>query len=328
MKNIVQNNGASEGYIYSSFGADKYLKDAVVSALTIRRYDEKRPIALFCSKEHFDKKDIWNLYSVFDVIEILDPKHQSIVGFKHNLHHYMPFDRNMYLDSDMIWCRNPKNLWHQFLPFGYTVTGQESADIFYGAPKGVRISRDVLLRRRQRTLKRFNLTHLYRVQTGMMYAANRELTENVNRRAQYYLNQKDKTHFISRKNERDRNLESCEWSLGMAMSEMKLYVVPWFNGYESPQLDFIEGQVRYNDDFTEVSCLYYCNPFMHSLRGLNSQMLRNIIIKAFSILPRSQDKMWITPYVLHFGWSHQKEHFKKFRENQWKVYMEKQSIEQ
>lgn len=239
----------------------------------------------------------------------------------------MPFDRNMYLDSDMIWCRDPDRLWHQFSPFGYTVTGQESADIFYGAPKGIRISKDVLLRRRQKTLKQFNLTHLYRVQTGVMYASDPELTQNVNRRAKYYLGQKDKTHFVSRKNEKGRNLESCEWSLGMAMSEMKLYVVPWFNGYESPQLDFIHDQVRYNDDFTEVYCLYYCNPFIHSLRGLNSLYLRKLILGLFSILPRSQDKMWVTPYVLHFGWSHQKEYFRKFRNEQWKAYAEKHAIE-
>ena len=149
-----------------------------------------RPIALMCSREHASLIDAWGFNDFFDRIQILDEKHQSIVGFKHNLHLYMPYDYNMYLDSDMIWCRDPDNLWQAFKPFGYTITGQDSADVFYGAPKNAKIFLDLLLRRRQRTLNKFNLHHLYRVQTGIMYAADHDLTKKVDELATRYLKQK------------------------------------------------------------------------------------------------------------------------------------------
>lgn len=306
-----------EGYVYTSYGKEKYLKSAFVSARTIRRYDKDRPIALICSREHAGIIDNWGLNNFFDRIKILNEKHQSIVGFKHNLHHYMPFDYNMYLDSDMIWCRHPDNLWHAFKPYGYTITGQDSADVFYGAPKNAKVFFDVLLRRRQRTVRKFGLSHLYRVQTGIMYAADKDLTQKVNDLAANYLQQKEKTHFVSRTNEAGRSLESCEWSLGMAMSKLELFVYPWFNGYESPQLDYIHGMVEHDEDYTDVVVQYFCNPFIQALRGLKSKALRNILLSFFSLLPRSMDHMWVTPYVLHFGWKHQKEHFFEFTNQQW-----------
>lgn len=308
---------SSEGYVYSSYGKEKYLKSAFVSASTIRRYDNDRPIALMCSREHALLIDEWGLGDFFDKVDILDDAHQSIVGFKHNLHLYMPFERNMYLDSDMIWCRQPDALWQAFKPFGYTITGQDSADVFYGAPKNAKILVDLVLRRRQRTLKKFNMPHLYRVQTGIMYAADEDLTRKVDELAANYLKRKDETHFVSRTTEAGRSLESCEWSLGMAMTELKLYVYPWFNGYESPQLDYIHGMVEHDDEYHEVSVEHYLNPFIQAMRGLKSKALRKTLLTIFSILPRSMDHMWVTPYVLHFGWKHQKHYFFEFANRHW-----------
>lgn len=306
-----------EGYIFTSYGKERYLKNAVISAKTIRRYDSKRPIALYCTPEHLQKLKEWELEDTFQLTGTLKEEHRSIVGFKHNLHFYMPFDRNMFLDSDMIWCKNPDPLWYQLRPYGYTITGQESADVFFGAPKNIGVIMDILFLRRQRTLKNFGLNHLYRVQTGIIYASDVELTEKVDNLASSYLNNKDKTHFVSRTKEKGRTLESCEWSLGMAMSKLKLFVYPWFNGYESPQLDFIDGLTSYNEDLTEVKCKYYCNPFIQSLRGIKSQPLKKWLIRIFSVLPRAQDHMWVTPYVLHFGWGHQKSYFNQFIDMQW-----------
>lgn len=316
-------NKSDEGYIFTSYGDEKYLKDAIIAADTIRRYDSERPIALFCTEEHLEALNELGLAYYFAVTGILDKEHRSIVGFKHNLHHYMPFKRNMYLDSDMIWCKNPDPLWYQFRPYGYIITGQESADVFFGAPKHLSVAMDILLRRRQRTLKRFGLSHLYRVQTGIMYASDPELTRQVDELATSYIERKEMTHFVSRKREKGRNLESCEWSLGMAMSELKLFVYPWFHGYESPQLDYINGMIRHNEDFTEVECLYYCNPFIQSLRGINQQTIRKAIMGLFSVLPRSADHMWVTPYVLHFGWGHQKPFFREFTGSAWTHILEK-----
>lgn len=317
MNSEAKPSQSGEGYVYCSYGKEKYLKSAFVSASTIRRYDKGRPIALMCSREHANLIDEWGMSDFFEQIGILDEKHQSIVGFKHNLHLYMPFDYNMYLDSDMIWCRNPDSLWHAFKPYGYTITGQDSADVFYGAPKNAKVFLDLILRRRQRTLKRFDLPHLYRVQTGIMYAADRDLTQKVDELAGKYLDHKDRTHFVSRTTETGRSLESCEWSLGMAMSKLKLFVYPWFNGYESPQLDFIHGMVEHDRDYNEVLVQYYCNPFIQAMRGLKSSALRNVLLSIFSLLPRSMDHMWVTPYVLHFGWKHQKKHYFEFADREW-----------
>ena len=314
-----------EGYIYCSYGKEKYLKSVFVSASTIRRYDEERPIALMCSREHANKIEAWGFNDFFDRIEILDQEHQSIVGFKHNLHRYMPYEYNMYLDSDMIWCRHPDKLWHAFKPYGYTITGQDSADVFYGAPKNAKIFVDLLLRRRQRTLNKFNLHHLYRVQTGIMYASDYDLTKKVDELATKYLKQKDETHFVSRTTEAGRSLESCEWSLGMAMTKLKLYVYPWFNGYESPQLDYIHGMVEHDDEYRDVTVQHYSNPFIQQLRGLKSKALRKTLLSIFSLLPRSMDHMWVTPYVLHFGWKHQKEYFFDFADEQWAAHFKEKA---
>lgn len=304
----------NQGYVFASYGKEKYLRDAIVAASTIRRYDKERPIAILCPNEHKQIISDWGFESFFEKIIELKEENRSIVGLKHNLHKYMPFERNMYLDSDMIWCRNPDTLWHILEPYPYTITGQESADIFYGAPKGIGVLKDVIFRRRQRTLRRFNLSYLYRVQTGIMYAADYETTKEVERLAGEYLSKQSETHFVSRKLEKGRTLESCEWSLGMAMSKMNLYVHPWFNGLESPQLDYIHGMIKHDEDFNSVSVKYYCNPFIHSLRGIENTRLRNFIIAAFGLLPRSQDHMWVTPYVLHFGWGHQKPYWNAFSE--------------
>jgi hypothetical protein len=306
-----------EGYLYTSYGSDKYLRDAVVSATTLKRFDSKRTVALVCSRQHREQLNSAGIESPFDLMIDLHQDHQTIVGFKHNLHNYMPFSRNLYIDSDMIWCRNPDRVWHMLRPYPYTITGQDSADVFFGAHKNIRILLDIVLRRRQRTLRRFGLSHLARVQTGVMYAADPDVTREVNELAKNLLERKAETHFVSRRKEKGRNLESCEWSLGMAVSKMNLFVYPWFNGQESIQLDYIRPLTRASEDFSEVSCKYFCNPFVHSLRGVNNGVMRNMLFRLFRALPRGNDHIWVTPYILHFGWHHQKPWFDRFAEQEW-----------
>ncbi len=316
-----------EGYVYASYGPEKYLKDAVISAHTLRRHDRSRPIALVCCDEHRETLESYSFDHPFDLIIRMEPDHQSIVGFKHNLHHYMPFQRNLYLDSDIIWCRDPDNVWLALKPYPYTITGQDSADVFFGSHKNIGIILDILLFRRQRTLKKFGLSYLARVQTGIIYAADPEVTRQVNQLASDLLNRKADTHFVSRKKEKGRSLESCEWSLGMAVSKMNLYVYPWFNAQESIQLDYIRPLTEANKDFSTVSCKYFCNPFIHSLRGIKSSTIRKLLFGVFRILPRSNDHIWVTPYVLHFGWKHQKQWFDAFAAREWEKLIEKHPVD-
>lgn len=307
---------ADEGYVYSTYGKIKYLKHAVASVKTLRRYDDKRPVALFCSDAH---KDLLSEYSIdlFTHIFHLPDEFRSITGFKHNAYRFMPFKNNLLLDSDILWCKNPDNLWEHFYPYEFTITGNQSSDLFFGAPKGFPVLKDIFLRRRKRTLKRFDLTYLSRVQSGLIYAADYKLTKQVCELAKEMLSRRSETHFRSRKEEVGRSEESCEWSFAMAMAKLKIQVIPWLNGYESPQLDFIENYTRYDKDFKDVQCLLFSNKFIYDLKGLKSRFLQKILISTFTSLPGKGDYLYVTPYCLHFGWYHQKKPLDAFSEKCW-----------
>jgi hypothetical protein len=308
----------TEGYVLHSYGpADPYLRHAVASVTTLRRYDTERPVALFCPPAHRATLERHDLASLFERIEPLPEAHRSIVGFKHALHRFAPFARTLFTDTDLVWCRNPDPLWRQLSGYDFTATGNETADAFFGAPKGPAVAADVLLARRRRTLRRFGLTHLPRVQAGMIYVRDHDLAEAVCRRAAGYLARADETHFQSRLRERERTQESCEWSLAMAMSRLGLAVHPWRHGHETPQVDFVEGLVEYDADFRDVTCRYYCDTFVHELRGLPAAWLRDALIAACSQLPGRGDYMDIVPYALHFSWAHHKHPFLNFANRLW-----------
>jgi len=266
-----------EGYVLHSYGPDRYVKHAVASVHTLRRHDADRPVALFCPESHRAVLQRRGLDDHFDIVEDLPPKHQSIVGFKHHLDQFKAFDRSLFVDADMIWCRDPDPLWQQFAAFPFAATGLQNADHFFGGPKGLGVIVDMLLRRRRRTLRRFGLTHLPRVQAGMIYAQDDATTREVAGRAADFLAQSDDTHFRSRLDE-GRSEETCEWSLAMAMSELDLHVVPWLQGRNSPQLDYIDALVDRDRDFEDVTYRFYTSSFVYSLRGIPNQDLLNTLL--------------------------------------------------
>jgi len=305
-----------EGYVLHTYGAERYVRHAVASVLTLRRHDPRRPVALFCPDEHRALLERHGLDRLFQVIAPLPEAHRSIVGFKHHLHRFMPFDRCLFVDADMIWCRNPDPLWQQLAAFPFTATGLERADFFFGGPKGLGVVLDVLLDRRRRTLRRFGLTYLPRVQAGMIYAQDAALTRTVCELAAEFLARRHETHFRSRLHE-GRSEESCEWSLAMAMSRLNLPVFPWFAGQNSPQLDYIDDLTSHDPDFSRVTCRYYTDRFAYSLRGIPSPFLRRLLLNLFTRLPGRGDYMEVTPFALHFGWLHQKQPFYAFAEKVW-----------
>ena len=284
--------------------------------MTLRRHDVERPVALYCPPEHRAALVRHGLDTLFDHIEDLPEAHRSIVGFKHHLHRFMPFDRSLFVDADIVWCRPPDPLWQQLAAYPFTATGLERADVFFGGPKGPGIVVDVLLNRRYRTLRRFGLTYLPRVQAGMIYAQDHALTEEVCRRSSEYLDRRAETHFRSRLQE-GRSEESCEWSLAMAMSRLALPVYPWYQGHHSPQLDFVEEWTDYDPDFERVSCRYYCDRFIYEIRGLPHPGLRAILLRFFSTLLRRGDYLHATPFALHFGSLHEKQPFFDFSTRTW-----------
>lgn len=305
-----------EGYVLHSYGHEKFLRHAVASVETLRRHDVSRPVALYCTPEHIAILKSRGLDSLFSVIEELPVEFRSIVGFKHNLHKFMPFDRNLVVDSDVVWCRNPNPLWKSLSAFPFTATGHERSDFFFGGPKSAGVALDYLFDRRRRTMKRFGLTHLPRVQAGLIYARDASITEKVCLKAQEYLSRVDETHFRSRLDE-GRKEESCEWSLAMSMSHHSLQVFPWCQGCNSPQMDFVEDLTTYEGEFYNVKCQYYSDRLVHDLRGIQSNRLRNVLTSFLASLPGKGDHQFVTPYMLHFGWLKQKQPFFDFADRVW-----------
>jgi hypothetical protein len=305
-----------EGYVFHTYGPLHYLRYVVASLTTLRRHDLTRSAALYCPPEHRAELQQHRLDWMFDVIEDLPEEHRSIVGFKHHLHRFMPFERSLFVDSDMVWCRNPDPLWTQLSTYNFTATGLDRSDAFFGAPKGFGVLWHILTDQRRRTINRFGLTHLPRIQAGMIYAADAALTQKVCETATSFLHRRPETHFRSRLDE-GRSEESCEWSLAMALSRHDLPVLPWFQGRNSPQLDFIDSLTDYSPGFQSVTVRYYCDPFVYSLRGIANEDLRAAMIGLFSRLPGRGDHIDVTPFVIHFGWLHQKTPYKEFAAAVW-----------
>ncbi len=305
-----------EGYVLHTYGKEKYLRHAVASVHTLRRYDTERPVALYADEEQIAILKRTGLDSMFAVLEVLPEKNRSIVGFKHHLADFKPFERSLFVDADMVWCRNPDPLWRQLAAFPFTITGLEKADFWFGGPKGLGIIVDRFLDRRRRTMKRFGLTYLPRIQAGMIYAEDTNTTAEVTLQARGFLDRRAETHFRSRLDE-GRSEETCEWSLAMAMSYLNLPIFNWFQGQSSPQMDFIQGFVEHDEDFHNVRCRYYTDPFVYGLRGLPMLGLRDLLVGVFNQLPGRGDFMWVTPFVLHFGWLHHKQPFYDLADKIW-----------
>ncbi len=305
-----------EGYVFHTYGDERFLRSVVASVKSLRRYDRRRPVALYAPTEHLQTLRRMGLEAEFAVTRGLPDEHRSITGFKLHLERFQPFERNLYLDADMIWCRNPDPLWLQLSAYTFTATGMERADPFFGGPKGWSVLVDIFLDRRRKTMRRFGLKHLPRVQAGMIYTQDPALVSDVCARAREFLARRGETHFRSRLDE-GRTEESCEWSLAMAMSSLQLPVYPWFQNYNSPQLDYITGLTRHDRDFTEVECRYYCDELVYSVRGVRTLAIRDRLFRIMSRLPGRGDHMDVTPFVLHFGWNHEKAVFVDFAERVW-----------
>ena len=144
----------SEGYVLHTYGPPRYVRQAVAAVETLRRHDTKRPVALYAPQSHFDLLAERGLGDHFAVQNVLPEAHHSIVGFKHHVEKFMPFDANLFVDADMVWCKNPDPLWQRLQSYSFTATGLERADFWFGGPKGAGIVLDYLFDRRRRTMKR------------------------------------------------------------------------------------------------------------------------------------------------------------------------------
>ncbi len=306
----------TEGYVLHTYGKEAYLRHAVASLVTLRRYDSSRPVALYCTTSQVELLRGTGLDHRFDLVEQLPDSSRSIRGFKHCLHKFKPWDRSLYIDSDIIWCRDPDPLWVQLSVYPFTATGLERADFYFGGPKNAEVILEFLRDRRHRTLSRFGLTHLPRVQAGMIYASDPEVTQSVCELATEFHSRVSETHFRTRLRE-GRTEESCEWSLAMAMSRMGLPVYNWYQGANSPQLDYIPGMTEHTEDFQEVFCEYYTDRLVYEIRGIKNPGVRQFWIRLISGILRRRDRLKVTPFALHFSWLHAKQPFHDFADRVW-----------
>lgn len=316
-----------EGYVYPVYGDVKYLKFAIASIESLRRYDAHRPVALACEPQHEALLNRLNIRHLVDDIVLLKPEHCSITGFKHNVHEYVRYDRTMFLDVDMIFCRKPDQLWTSLKAYPFTATGSLSSDPFFGGPKGIAVLVDILFQRRKRTLSKFGLTYLNRVQSGVMFVQDRELAQKVGEKASWFLDNMHQTHFRSRLQEKGRTEESCEWSLAMAMSAMNIPVFPWINGQCSAQMDYIADLTTHDERFENVTSRLYTAPLTHALRGMKNYSLRRWLTSILGLFPGKDEYIDVTPVILHFGWLHEKKPFYRFADDVWqRMLSEEQQI--
>jgi len=108
------NKQGEEGYVYNTYGKIKYLKHAVASVTTLRRYDKKRPVAIFCSDEHADLLKQEPLDGLFTHIFHLPEENRSITGFKHNIDRFMPFEKNIYMTVTSFGVKKQINCGRRF----------------------------------------------------------------------------------------------------------------------------------------------------------------------------------------------------------------------
>jgi hypothetical protein len=318
-----------EGYVFPVYGPVKYLKMALAAIKTLRRVDDSRPIALACEYAHIQVLERLNLTNLIDDFIILEPQHCSITGFKHHVWKFQLYPRTLFLDCDMVFCKNPDRLWQSLYPYEFTATGSLTSDPFFGGPKGLAVIKDILFQRRRKTLSKFGVTYLNRVQSGVMYVRDNAKARKICATAASCLNRMDETHFQSRLKESGRTEESCEWSLAIAMALHQVPVYPWIIGHESAQLDFIADLTDFTPDFTHVECTVHTAPLVYALRGMSNYKLRRFLTRLLSTFSGRGDFMRVTPYILHFGWLHEKKPFLKFADKHWQeLTREKNTIQE
>src|SRR5690554_3629876 len=89
---IGDNTG--QGYIFNSYGSELYLKHVISNVITLRRHDQTRPVALYCSEEHQSLIKSYGLEHYFQILQFLPEENRSVIGFKHNFYKFMPFGEN------------------------------------------------------------------------------------------------------------------------------------------------------------------------------------------------------------------------------------------
>lgn len=108
----------TEGYFLMGFG-EKYIDECIKMIETLRVFDKIRPVALLShlkDKEYLDKTNIFNDIVYVDDEDIKDDNPHNSFCVKSRVHmpKYMPYDRIISLDSDIICLYDPQHAWDFF----------------------------------------------------------------------------------------------------------------------------------------------------------------------------------------------------------------------
>jgi hypothetical protein len=99
----------SEGLVTIAYGPKKYIRMARALALSYRRHNQLRPIAIVT-----DDSNAKRVEKYFDIVVSLNPAYGLGVVQKLNVDRYSPFEETLFVDSDCIFYKSPERLWRLY----------------------------------------------------------------------------------------------------------------------------------------------------------------------------------------------------------------------
>lgn len=132
---------STQGYMLIAFG-NPYIDMAHLLALSIRKYDCKRPIALFTNNIEYCTRTMWNVSDIRFIyidVESLVKKYHCNERAPSNWDKYgcipkilapilAPFPETIFIDCDSLMVSSPENMWRVFQSMPHFITTLGNSD--------------------------------------------------------------------------------------------------------------------------------------------------------------------------------------------------------
>ena len=113
-----------QGYLIIATGPDQYLLGAVTAALSIRRYDLVREIALITDEASADR--LPNPHPFDHVIKIAEDENYFAYTLSFRTYELSPFDETIFLDADVLMLKDHVDQkWEIFEKYEFGIEGQK-----------------------------------------------------------------------------------------------------------------------------------------------------------------------------------------------------------
>lgn len=143
----------NEGYVFIATGDNKYIRQAIDAASSIRYYDKERDICLIFDKDTKPTQEQLNRFDSYIVLR------KQLIGTENHLYlnRLSPFERTLYVDSDCL-ATNPKlnPIWEEFQRYPVAFPGEK-------------INSGVWRMNIKAILKRFKIEYVVRLNGGVFY---------------------------------------------------------------------------------------------------------------------------------------------------------------